>query len=212
MGWLLWAWAAWAANPEARAKKADERAQAARAAYEQGDDEGAVANAEKALRLAPEHVEAHFFLAEALARRCSGQPCPEAEVDRMFTSFELVARQDPTGVLGGLARGVLAALRPPPGGAPLTYVGPPCPPEAEAAFEQAEAAFAEARLEVALERYTEAARACPAHPTYEVWRGDALYGLRRYDEAVAAYTHALELEPCYWVAHRFPRRHPAGER
>lgn len=162
-----------------------------------------MANAEKALRLAPEHVEAHFFLAEALARRCSGQPCPEAEVDRMFTSFELVARQDPTGVLGGLARGVLAALRPPPGGAPLTYVGPPCPPEAEAAFEQAEAAFAEARLEVALERYTEAARACPAHPTYEVWRGDALYGLRRYDEAVAAYTHALELEPCYWVAHRF---------
>lgn len=202
MAWL-WAVGAWAADPEARARKADAWADAARVAYEQGDDAGAMAKAAKALRFAPEHVQAHFFQGEALARRCSGQPCAEADLERMFTSFELVARQDPTGVFGGLARGVLAALRPPPGGAPLAYEGPSCPADAVAAFEQAEAAFAEARLEVALERYTAAAAACPAHPMYEVWRGDALYGLRRFDEAAAAYTHALELEPCYWVAHRF---------
>lgn len=78
-----------------------------------------------------------------------------------------------------------------------------CPPEADAAFQEAEVHFQAAEWTEALAEYDRGLDICPTHAHIWVYSGDALYSLKDFDGAIARYEHAIELVPCHWQAHRF---------
>lgn len=85
----------------------------------------------------------------------------------------------------------------------LSPAAPTCTPEAQAAYARAEAAFGSAKHDVALAAYDEALAACPEQTTWWTYSGDALLALGREHDALDRYAHALALDPCMHVAHRF---------
>ena len=78
-----------------------------------------------------------------------------------------------------------------------------CPPEAERAFEAAEAAFSAARWDEAEAAYLEAIQACPTEPVYWTYLGDARFARGDLQGAEQGYRQAIEVDACFWTAHRF---------
>ena len=73
---------------------------------------------------------------------------------------------------------------------------------AMAAWDKAEVAFGQGDVLGAREYYEVATASCE-HPRLWTYYGDTFFNLGDMDGAIAAYDHALEIEPCYWVARRF---------
>ena len=187
-----------------RQARAEALAVEAQDALGRGDYLTALKQMEKALGKNPDNVRAHYVrgvLAEVVA---AGSTDPKEARQVLVVAqadFTYVSQQDPDGILGGLARGRLTgqtARRP---SLPVPEVT--CPPEAQAAFDAAEAAFSRHDAKTAEQFYATAVAACPANPTWQVYLGDAYFVQNDRPEAMRHYERALAVDPCNWQAHRF---------
>lgn len=77
-----------------------------------------------------------------------------------------------------------------------------CSAAAQANWDKAEAAFSQNDMRAA-QGYYESATALCENPKLWTWYGDTFFAAGDYQGAIAAYDHALEIEPCYWAARRF---------
>lgn len=76
-------------------------------------------------------------------------------------------------------------------------------PEAKAHFEKAEALYKENKLAEAGSEYAAGLKLEPGYAAGWLYSGDVPYGLKKWEDALAAYRKAEELDPSIAQAHRF---------
>lgn len=182
--------------------RAQEVADAAWAAERQAAHSDAAKLANKALKLDPDCVRAHYVLGETLVAVSTGNDSEEA---RWLYSAAMVEMERVVALSPGSFMGAVAAnyLRPP---TDLSVLEPPvleCSAAANTEFQKGEAAWSRHDFLGAQVAYNTAILACPNHAGWWLNSGDAWYGLDDYKGAIARYDKALELYPCYAAAYRF---------
>ncbi|MFH1467448.1 MAG: tetratricopeptide repeat protein [Pseudomonadota bacterium] len=159
----------------------------------------------KALAADPDAVDALMLHARFLLDTAHNDPDQEHKValyQAALADYQHVLEVDPGHAFAGAAiTNLLQELG--LAGEAVATEGPECPPEAEAAFEEAENAFSAGRWADAEAAYLRATEACPVEPTYWTYLGDARFARGDLAGAEAGYRHAIEVDPCFWVAHRF---------
>lgn len=172
------------------------------AAYKQGDLFKAIDKIDRAIKIAPGSQELRWARVQLLSRLLQTVDGAAATLVDTEVNQECarIANLDPDSGLGKLALGLLrkvstAELFPEPSTA--------CSDEAKARVNQAELLFGRDDMAGARRAYDEALALCPDNAIWWTWSGDAAFSLGAIQDALADYEHALSLEPCYWVAHRF---------
>ncbi|MCB9742619.1 MAG: tetratricopeptide repeat protein [Alphaproteobacteria bacterium] len=114
--------------------------------------------------------------------------------------LRICAELDPVGPVGALARDLIARIE---ARGLIAEPSPECSAEATAALEQAEAAFQAQALDEAHQHYQRALALCPGAVPWYTWYGDVWFAQRDFEKAVDLYQQSLDLDPCFWPAHRF---------
>lgn len=152
-----------------RQVRAEKDAVAAHDAFERGELAGCWKLVQKALRKDPENVRARYLRGAMAAALAYQETDPELQAGMTIVAkadFAFVARADPEGVLGGIARGFLTGKGE---GRPSLDVPPvDCPEAANAPFEAAELAFSRHDYNTARVGYLLAIEHCPQNPTFHV--------------------------------------------
>lgn len=195
---------AFALNAKQRAKVDAWAAEASELTMDGGDLRKAHRTAMKALRRDDGHPIALFALAMVMIHTIEQGLATEAEVEEMqpiiTEVFEIVIAERPDSREGAMARAALAAESP---------VGPALePPEvscegAEEPMTVAAIAFGKGDYDTALGNYDQALLTCPTDPVLLTYSGNAFLAQDRFVEAIDRYERAIEVAPCFWVAHRF---------
>lgn len=180
--------------------KAEALAKQASIAEDTGSTDRALRLASEALEADPDHVGALWTRSSAAMLLKGAQLDPDAS-----ERIRRLAVRDMNRVLqiapqSFEAAVILQTYGQRPG---LVLPSVPCPPEAIAAFAEAETHFAVRDLTDALAAYDRGLALCPNDANNWVYSGDALYGLADRERAIARYDKAIALVPCHWQAHRF---------
>lgn len=188
--------------------KAEEEAGAAYEAFEKGDIAGCWKLVEKALRKDPENVRARYLRGVIFAALAVQEKDAQRQKDMFIVAqadLAFVAKADPNGVLGGIARSFLTGKG--EGRPSLDVPEVQCPEAALRAFDTAETAFSRHDYATARVAYLLAIESCPQNPTFHVYLGDAYFADGDRAEAIRRYEHALVIDPCNWQALRFLADH-----
>lgn len=191
-----------------RQRRAEEHAVAAHVAFEQGDVASCWKLVEKSLRKDPQNLRARYLRGAIFAALAFQEEDGKRQAEMFAVAkadFAFVAKGDPNGVLGGIARGFLTGKGE---GRPSLDVPPvACPEAATTAFNTAELAFSRHDFATARVAYLLAIESCPQDPTFHVYLGDAYFADGDRAEAMRRYEHALVIDPCNWQALRFMADH-----
>jgi len=182
----------------AHAGRPDRLASKARQSYLEVDLEKAFSRCSKALDIEPDHVEASAVCGAVLMQAGMLYSDPEL-LDAGTLLLEYVRSVDPTHDLV-VSWDALLKMATTPQLLPEPQVR--CTPAAQGAWDRAEEFYAQGDMDQAQEYYQKAAHSCE-HPQLWTFYGDTFFHQEDYEGAIAAYDHALAIEPCYWVARRF---------
>lgn len=194
---LLLAPAAWAQS------KVDTWIAKGEAAREAGKPGKAMRMADKATKHAPGDARGYFLRALIWADLVQLVPDETAEAFAlaMVQDCQAVVDLAPDGSGAELCGRFLAEMQEEP--ALVVNPAPQCSVEANQAAAKAEQLFAARAWPQALEAYDLALERCPDNHVIWTYSGDALYAMGEADKARARYRRAIELQPCFQVAHRF---------
>ena len=182
----------------AHAGRADRNAERAYEAYTDMDTRKALKHCSKALRIDPSHVDASAVCGGALLQ--VGTQAQDPELIQLGVGLlDYVASVDPNHPLVGTWEAMLTMWS-----SPVLIPEPEvrCTPAAQGAWNKAEEAFSRGDMKEAREYYEVAANSCE-HPQLWTYYSDTFFHEGDLEGAIAAYDHALEIEPCYWAARRF---------
>ena len=187
------------AGPEERVAK---RAAQIEAAVEGNDLLKALKLANKLVKQNPGHARAYWErarvydrLEDVLEGDLQQQTRAAADAD-----YQIVIQLAPKSAIADLARTMILGEPSQP-----LVARPPmdCSDEALGFYEQAEERFSVRDMTGALAAYDRALELCPDDPTLWVYSGDALHALGDDKLARMRYRRAIELAPCFYMAHRF---------
>lgn len=182
----------------AQAGRADRKADKAYAAYNDLNMDKAFKHCSKALRIDPSHVQASAVCGGVLMQ--VGTQYQDAELLQMGAGLlDYVASVDPGHPIVTTWDAMLKMWSRP------TLIPEPevrCSPATQAAWNKAEEAFGRGDMKGAKDYYEVAALGCE-HPQLWTYYGDTFFHENDFAGAIAAYDHAIAIEPCYWAARRF---------
>ncbi len=198
-------------DPSPRQRKAEEMAAQSQEALQAGRVDEAFELAQKALKKDGGNVKAHFVRGMVLLLLAGQETDVKQQatlIDYSRSDLDFVSKNDPEGVLGGIARGFLSG-----GGKTRPSLTPPpvtCSDASVSAFNAAEQAFGRQDFATARLAYLLALEGCPDNPTWHVFLGDVYFSEGDRAEALRRYDRALAIDPCNWQAHRFIADHAIG--
>lgn len=182
----------------AQAGRADKKAEKAAAAYYDLDMAKAFKHCSKAMRIDPGHVDANAVCGAVLM--AIGSEIGDAEMLSMGGQLlGYVGSVEPEHPMV-LSWAALVKMFNTPVLIPEPDVH--CGAGAMGAWDKAEEAFGRGDIAGAREHYEVATASCD-HPRLWTYYGDTFFNEGDLTGAIAAYDHALEIEPCYWAARRF---------
>ena len=189
---------------EAGSRRVEKKAAKAAAAADRGDYKTAITVGLEVLDKDPGNLNAAWAVGSGAAMLLMQGGIADSEKETLTqgaVALLTVASHDPRNpVRAAMARGMLTDLT--GSSFVLQRMEPSCPPAANSAYDQAEAAFGRGDMEGARGLYEQAIAACPANATWVVYMGDTWMN-SDVSQAVVAYERALTIDPCHPQAHRF---------
>ncbi|MCB9793066.1 MAG: tetratricopeptide repeat protein [Alphaproteobacteria bacterium] len=198
---LLTLSAADAASPR-QARRSDKLAVAAEQAFSEGELNEAYRRSTKAIDLDETNALAYQVRGVTLLVASEAPENPLADEQRQEAELMLriCSELDPSGPVGGLARDLIARIE---ARGLIAEPSPECSAEAHAALDAAEAAFQSQDLLEAERQYEQALALCPDAVPWYTWYGDVWFAQRDFEHAIELYQKSIDLDPCFWPAHRF---------
>lgn len=188
----MWVWcvAAFAGGKQEKAELFAEQSMMAH------DPVTALQLASKALKKDGDNARANLAFARALMNlQGSVQGLGDEAQLIVAAALQRAADLDPNGLVGAIARDYLNPAR-------EQIPQPECSPEAVAAYNDAERAFAGGDRTGAQAAYARALAQCDANPVWWVYAGDA-YFPDDLPAALQRYQAGIDRAPCHWQGYRF---------
>ncbi len=187
------------------AERAEALAMTAQEAYTRSDLEATFDSAQQALVLDPENARAlrvrgRLLLDVGINGQMQGDPTAPQLISQGIEDLQRALALAPEAPESAEVRELLLILS---GSSLFPDPEPECPDEAREALHEAEEHFGQGELDEAAEDYERALAGCPGHAVWWMYYGDVFFLREDYEGALEKFDKALEIEPCFWRAHRF---------